>query len=506
MRFKVGVLLSMVVLFWVVAGGASAANRFVSPAGTNAGACTSSAAPCKTLIYAVSQAVSGDTIKAAAGTYTENLILSKSLTLKGASMNGTVIDGNAAGRVLVVQPGITVNISEMTLRNGNISNAGGGGILNDGILVLDSVIVSGNKTSGGSASESGGGVLNTGNLTIQYSYVYNNSALNSGGGIYNAPGASLTITDSTIKENSAPNLGGGIYNNGATAVLKNSELLGNYCPDGGGLYNDNSANATLDHSNLVANSGSFGGGIYNNNSSSLTLNYVTFSGHHNAKLGGGLLNAASATLTYVVFADNTASAEGGGMKNAGPAVMTNVTFSHDAAGVGGGLFNAGPLTLVNGTFNDNSAANVGGGILNINVATITNATFAGNLAGSPGGAIYAAGTLHLKNTIVANSLSGGNCAPTALPISDGNNIDSENSCGFDPLLKDQVKVDPRLQRLTKHGKRDYTQTIALLPDSPAIDQGDNSACTAKDQRGAKRPFDGDNNGSDVCDIGAYELR
>jgi hypothetical protein len=45
-----------------------------------------------------------------------------------------------------------------------------------------------------------------------------------------------------------------------------------------------------------------------------------------------------------------------------------------------------------------------------------------------------------------------------------------------------------------------------LPGSPAIDAGNNSACPATDQRGVVRPQDGDGVGTNLCEIGAYEVR
>ncbi len=57
--------------------------RFVSTSGTDALDCIGS--PCATINYAVSQAIAGDTISVAAGTYTQNPIINKSVTLTGAN-------------------------------------------------------------------------------------------------------------------------------------------------------------------------------------------------------------------------------------------------------------------------------------------------------------------------------------------------------------------------------------------------------------------------------------
>ena len=55
-----------------------------------------------------------------------------------------------------------------------------------------------------------------------------------------------------------------------------------------------------------------------------------------------------------------------------------------------------------------------------------------------------------------------------------------------------------------------TDTIALLPDSPAIDKGKDIGRTGRDQRGSARPFDfatiHNAIGGDGSDIGAFEVQ
>jgi len=45
----------------------------------------------------------------------------------------------------------------------------------------------------------------------------------------------------------------------------------------------------------------------------------------------------------------------------------------------------------------------------------------------------------------------------------------------------------------------------LGPGSPAIDTGNPTVCPDVDQRDYIRPIDGNNNGSALCDMGAYEF-
>lgn len=92
------------VVFATLSHVALSAQLYVAPGGVNAGNCQTLATPCLTVSYALSQAaVSGDTVNIAAGTYVEELTISKSVALIGAGATSTIIK---APNALTVNPAI----------------------------------------------------------------------------------------------------------------------------------------------------------------------------------------------------------------------------------------------------------------------------------------------------------------------------------------------------------------------------------------------------------------
>ena len=184
---------------------------------------------------AIGNASADDIIIVAAGTYNEhNLLIIKSLTIQGAGAGSTFVDGQDMGRVLSIfkQNGCIVDISGMTIRNGNSSQ--GGGIFVDGCkITMTDCIISDNV-----AIDDGGGIYNhIGNLTLINCIVSNNVAYNdNGGGIYND--STLTLINCTVSGNwNSDDHGGGIYNDG-TLTLTNCTISGNDATKfGGGIYN-----------------------------------------------------------------------------------------------------------------------------------------------------------------------------------------------------------------------------------------------------------------------------
>jgi hypothetical protein len=141
-------------------------------------------------------------------------------------------------------------------------------------------------------------------------------------------------------------------------------------------------------------------------------------------------------------------------------------------GYGGGIYNGSPLEILNSTISDNTA-DYGAGLYN---------EFAVEMG--------------LTNTIIANSIRGGDCLNDKGTISTNiNNLVEDGTCSDGGL---NFKTgDPLLDVLGDNGG--LTQTLALLPGSPAIDAGDTSLGPLTDQRGVYRPQ------GFQTDIGAYEL-
>jgi filamentous hemagglutinin family protein len=232
--------------------------------------------------------------------------------------------------------------------------------------------------------------------------------------------------------------------------------------------------------------------------------------------GAGLANTGTTNLTNVTVRNNTANDDGGGIVNFGTLTIINSTLSNNTAigssspnSGGGALLNTigRTATLINTTVSGNTAK-VGGGIRNDGILTILNSTVANNRAtgGLGGGGIAnSLGTVTITNTIIATNIDAsgfntpdlGNAGGT---VTDGGNnlIGNTASAGLPITFVASTlrNVNPLLAPLGNYGST--TQTHALLPNSPALNAGNNAGVTATDQRGATRIFGG------TVDIGAFE--
>jgi hypothetical protein len=268
--------------------------------------------------------------------------------------------------------------------------------------------------------------------------------------------------------------------------------------------------------------------------SDLTIRWGTVSSGYNG--GGGIyLPNDYYTSTFVLervgVIDNTitVSRHGGGIFTTVPTTIYDSTFDgNTTAGEGAGIYHSyASLVVERSTISGNSAGTYGGGIANNSTAVLRNVTINGNSASYNGGGItqWNHANLSIYNTTIANntntavnnekwfgaeemffyaynsiiSAPGSNSACRNAVDGGDHNISKNSTCGTtgftiaDPLLGTTLGDNGGL-----------TLTLALPGGSPAIDAGDNASCMAFDQRGVMRRYDGDGNGSIVCDAGAYE--
>jgi hypothetical protein len=262
-----------------------------------------------------------------------------------------------------------------------------------------------------------------------------------------------------------------------------------------------------------------------------TIRNAIVSGNSSSNSMGAALGAGGGNLVIdrVTVTDNHAtgqSSNGAGVVvfNRSTAVISNSTIAgNTATGMGGGIAidSTSSLNVMNTTVAGNEAKS-GGGVAQIRLGVSalaagsasgttswtrpTDAHAAANGSRVPGDTARPApvkiGPSSVTNTIVSGNKPS-NCVDSGagLPPSKGNNLedDAAKVCGFDKV------GDPKLGVLKNNGG--FTPTLALAPDSPAIDAGSNAVCAAApvngtDQRGLPRT--GKNN--PACDIGAFEAQ
>ncbi|HKS28088.1 MAG TPA: cadherin-like domain-containing protein [Pyrinomonadaceae bacterium] len=247
--------------------------------------------------------------------------ISKNIIVEGPGANVLEVRGSQVGlgfRVFSIGNTATnVAISGMTISGGSDA-LGGGGVGNAGTLTLSDCAI-GTPTNTNITTGSGGGVHNTGTLTIDRCTISNNTATVSGGGIFNAPLATLTVKNSTISTNTSNggnNTGGGV-NNAGTATFTNVTVAANLL--GGGIVNANATPTSFTIGNTIVADSAGGSddlsGIFNSAGYNLfeTVGTATFgasttTGNQTGvdpKLGP-LANNGGLLLTHALLSGSTA--------------------------------------------------------------------------------------------------------------------------------------------------------------------------------------------------------
>lgn len=348
----------------------------------------------------------------------------------------------------------------------------------------------------------------------------------------------LTITNGLASGSSPDNRGGAVYADGSagarvTLNILNSFLSANTAISGGAVFLDGEGGeATLVitdselSDNVTSASGEFGGALFasGRNSGSVAVELTRTLLNRNSGAWGGAISLDSSdggssrlTTFDTTFDHNVARAGFGGavlsLSNTGGSAYFDVTgtvFSNNSGANGGAVFASASAPsvfdfgFVNTTFSSNTGANAGTAGSFVTVSGTGTVDFVhsslinnhSSLTGGRAALITSGVSVSMTGALLAeNDINCTGGAPTSL----GSNVADEASCNLtDPT--DQIVADAGLAPLADNGG--LTQTHALLPGSPAIDA---AACfAAADQRGVKRPQDGNGDGTKQCDAGAFE--
>jgi hypothetical protein len=291
------------------------------------------------------------------GTCVGTTIVSKEATIKAVSDDrpgGVVLDGAFAGPVLTVGAGVTLRVEHVTITHGyfqgDIQSPGGGGISNQGTIIVKGSTMTEN------VSDHGGALGNFGNATIVDSTLDYNGGYQ-GGNIFNT--GTLLVERSTFTRGRG-RFGQGLWNaTGGTATLIGTSVTDNagFLPfSGGGI--SNYGELTLIHSNVSHNASLFGGGILNDGGTARLVRSVV--NDNSSSFGGGIMNGPGSP-----FPTPDSSAQ---------LLLDGSTIANNTAGSGGGIRNEGVMTLRGPTRIGGNTASQGGGIFNDSGASVVGVT------------------------------------------------------------------------------------------------------------------------------------
>ncbi len=364
-----------------------------------------------------------------------------------------------------------VTIKNSTFTRNELKNGGVGGALHvttsgSSKFTLEDIEFEGNEASSGGAdiyfSTSGNGLTSIKRITSNDAYCPDNGA---------ACSAQIQGSSNDL-------------------VLEDFVIDNSFLGDGAGgaMYVSGFVNVTL-RSLVISNSSMFNGtagALYVTSNDTLLIEDGMF-------LGNRLFNSGAAGCMYI--------SAGTALTLRRTSVLENQGYAPGAT-TGGAYISSPSILVENSTFSGNLGY-INGGLFLSDPATIKNSTFYNNIGFVESSSIYASGDVHFANTIVAGSSDIDHCKTGGTFISDGHNLESTDTCNFN-AAGDLINTDPELSALKDTPESDILVHVPLI-GSPSIEGGNNATCLADDQRGVARPYDGDEDGSALCDIGAVEF-
>ena len=411
----------------------------------------------------------------------------------------------------------------VVLTNGSFrDNEGraGGGLLNEAELTILGTVFEENTVSGPvepGLEGSGGGLAHIfGRLTLRNVEFVDNQADDSGGGaVFSASSAKSSGASRTGPRDrrSGPKSAGGV----SRAKLQNV-AVGPIGKPGSRPKSSSPTALSLEDVTFQDNSAAFGGGVYNQNTS-MVMNGATFANNEASEAAGGLYNRRSdGALQNVTFENNQAGTSGGGVfSHNATASAVDIVFRDNQAGTFGGGLNVfgGEPTYVNTLFASNIAGDQGGGIGNLfSQLTLRGVTIIGNSAQNGGDALQVnQGDANVSPDIV-NSILWGNGGGNSPEVVATNGAQPQfvhsivQGSGGSSNWNDSYGIDGG-------GNADRNPEFAdgsaqLTSESPAIDAGIGAFIPQRydttDLNDNPRIVDGNGDGDEIIDMGAYEYQ
>ena len=330
-----------------------------------------------TIAGAVNAAQSGDTIMLAnGGTFAaNNLNITKNLNFNVFNNGKATINANNKGSVFIINKGVTVNLQNLIIENGEAAN--GGAINNEGTLIAKNCVFKYNKATSNIVG-GGGAIYNDGVLNVRGCIFLSNIAkYGQGGAIYSEYNTVLT-TDSFT--NNTSNNGGAIYNDNGYLSVTGSTFVHNQALADGGAIEVNAGILDVNTSIFKDNTAIAGAGIYSNTNSN--IDNSIFTNNIASQYGGAIGNSGMLTLKGNTFDDNTAIIDGGAIYTNNGNISANFNrIVGNIASYGSAMYsNNGNVNAILNWWGYNSAANVAkeiynnGGIMTYNpwiILTIT---------------------------------------------------------------------------------------------------------------------------------------
>jgi parallel beta-helix repeat protein len=345
---------------------------------------------------AINNANPGDTIYVWAGTYNENLIVNKTVTLIGNGSTKTIIEGGYNGKVIKISSnwvnvtgfnirfgngGIYISSNNVTISNSNINfHNGKSGVIGTGIY-LDSN--SGTNIKNNIIFYINGGIGGTAYAGVGiYLYKSNNNTIidntindiNGRGGSTAGPGIGIYLyksNNNTIMDNTIYDINGATGFKGSNGGTGADGTKGGIGGIGAGIYLNTSTHNTIKNNYLKEIIGGTGGAGGSGGDGKSYINGGDGGDGDNGALGSGIYLQKSTNNTII---DNTINTVTGGAGGAGgKGGDGKATLPVHAASSGGNGGDAGNAEIGTGMYIETSPDNK---IINNSINTIN---------GGPGG-------------------------------------------------------------------------------------------------------------------------